>query len=128
MSATRQWTITKEPTGFRLISPRRNLFVAGISIYLTEREAQQCRASLTSILKRLQRNHFHTWPLTIGLRLIHGFWQRSIKEIHFFGRVGKKSCHVVRLGDGIYLLNFTGDQHAHPISQNDLEKIHSQLG
>jgi|ERR1043166_4959897 hypothetical protein len=127
MSPAGEWNVKKEQAGFRLVRPRPSVLAATVSIYIAASEAGRWRASVTTILQRVRKGRFHALPLSLALRCMLGCWRRSVREVRYLGRLGRRSHHVVSLGGSMYLVTTLGDPAAFPISQNELEKIEAQL-
>ena len=125
MKPSSHWTVKKETSGYTLIRPRPSMFTETVSLHIPSSAASQWRAALSRILQRIRSGRSHSLRITLGLRCMLGCW-RGVHRIRCYGGL-PDSCHVVGVGDSLFLLVDLGDPAAYPISSYELESIASQV-
>src|SRR5580765_1426203 len=122
MQSSSYWTVRKEGSGFLLSRQRSSALAETVNLSISSSAAPEWQAAISRILQRIRAGRFHSLPLTLGLRCMLGCW-RGVHDIRCFGGLPRHSCHVVGVGDSLFLLIDLYNWAAYPISRHELETI-----
>jgi hypothetical protein len=118
--------VKKERAGYTLSRPQPSIFAETLSLHIPSSAAAEWRTALSRIEKRVRTGQFHLRPATLSLRLVLGC-RRGARQVRCFGGMPRRSCHVVGVGDSLFLLVELRGWVAYPISHHELESIVSQM-
>jgi hypothetical protein len=118
--------VKKGESGYTLTRPRPSMFAETVSLHIPSSDASEWRAALSRIVQRIRAGRSHSLPVTLGLRCMLGCW-RGVQRVRCFGGLPRHSCHVVGVGDSLFLLVDLHSWAAYPISHHELESIASQV-
>ena len=125
MHSSSHWTVKKEAAGYALTRPRPSMFAETVILHIPSAAALEWRAAFSRILHRIQTGRFRSLRVTLGLRCMLGSW-RGVHRIRCYGGL-PDSCHVLGVGDSLFLFVDLGDRAAYPISSYELESIASEV-
>jgi hypothetical protein len=125
MHSSSHWTVKKQASGYTLTRPRPSMFAETVNLHIASAAASEWRAAFSKILQRIHVGRFRSLRITLGLRCMLGCW-RGVQRIRCYGGL-PDSCHVLAVGDSLFLFVDVGDPAAYPISSDELESIVSQM-
>ena len=116
----------KETAGYTLTRARPSMFAETVRLHIPSSDASEWRAALSRIVQRIRAGRSHSLRVTLGLRCLLGCW-REVQHIRCFGGLPRHSCHIVGVGDSLFLLVDLHSWAAYRISHHELESIASQV-
>jgi hypothetical protein len=122
MDKAGSWQLLKGPKGFTILRPRSHMLQETFAVQIPTNQVPRWRLKLTRILARYQSPIRHTLPMSLGLRMVTGCWDRSAKRIGYLGSLPVQN-HLIIVGPQLYFLDNLADRAAYPISLGDLKHI-----
>jgi hypothetical protein len=122
MDKTGSWQLLKGPKGFTILRPRSHVLGETFAVQIPIDEVPRWRSKMSKILLRHQSRIRHSVPMSLGLRMVTGCWNRSAKLVGYLGTLPGRN-HLIMVGPRLYFLANLGDMSAYPIALGDLKHI-----
>jgi len=122
MDKAGSWQLLKGPKGFTILRPRTHVLGETFAVQIPTSDVPRWRLKMSKILGRYQSRIRHTLPMSLGLRMVTGSWNRSAKRVRYLGSLPDQN-HLIAVGPQLYFLANLGDMAAYPIGLRDLKHI-----
>jgi hypothetical protein len=116
------WQLLRGPKGFTILRPRSHVLGETFAVQLPTNEVPRWRSKMSKILLRYHNRICHTVPMSLGLRMVTGCWNRSAKRVGYLGTLPGQN-HLIIVGPQLYFLAKLGDMSAYSIGLGDLKHI-----